>query len=55
MRRLEASPLDRLDPVRLDLERELIDLIIPPSCVRMRPFVLVVHEDAHGDLNTRPS
>jgi hypothetical protein len=50
--RLAASPLPLLDEVRLDLERELIDLMTPTSTVRVGPVVIVVHEDAHGDYDT---
>jgi hypothetical protein len=35
--RLAKSPLPLLDPVRLDLEREIIDLMTPTSTVRVRP------------------
>lgn len=36
--RLEVSPLPQTDPVRLELEAELIDLMTPPrgSHVRLR-------------------
>lgn len=51
-RRLDASYLRVSDPVRLELERELLDLMTPTVAVRRRPVVVFIHDDAHGDHDT---
>ena len=49
--RLAASPLPLLDAVRLDLERELADLLAATLRDHLRP-VVHVHHDARGDADT---
>lgn len=44
--RLERSPLPLLDPVRLEIERELIDLTTPTVIAQARPVGVLVRDDA---------
>ncbi len=47
-RRLDASSLRISDPVRLDLERELVDLMAPAT-MREPPLVIVIHTDPQAE------
>lgn len=52
---LDASPLPLTDPVRLDLEAELLSFLAAPSAPRLRRRVFVIEADARGEHDTLPN